>query len=129
MAASVTPLIEELDLSVISVGAEEEMHIMYLDENRNELDKVCQSTPKGVQQLIGTIDPDATKRKILLCALCEFNTTHKNSLTRHMSRKHTSIYDVFECDQCGKIYKSKDTLNDHVRGYHNGEFKCSQCFK
>ncbi|CAH1785127.1 unnamed protein product [Owenia fusiformis] len=46
-----------------------------------------------------------------------------------MSRKHTSVYDVFECDQCGKIYKSKDTLNDHVRGYHNGEFKCSQCLK
>lgn len=61
------------------------------------------------------------------CAMegCNFSTTWKNNLTKHMKSVHKKEY-YFLCEHCGKGFLAKSSLTSHVKMHHTHvrDFKC-----
>ena len=50
----------------------------------------------------------------------------KTHLNGHMKRKHVTSFDK-ECEQCGKVFPTTSTLNDHKQ--HHNKSPCLLCGK
>ena len=47
-----------------------------------------------------------------------------------MQRHHKSVHELYqvECEECGKKFGMKDTLNAHIKAVHrNFKYKCDIC--
>ncbi|KAG1658842.1 Zinc finger protein 16 [Nymphon striatum] len=62
---------------------------------------------------------------LLICRICGNKFSHRWSLVRH-EKAHTS--DTHSCDECAKVFKSKEALSRHKRNHATpGNFLCSKC--
>ncbi|XP_059612815.1 zinc finger protein 573-like [Phlebotomus argentipes] len=66
------------------------------------------------------------KKHPIECAVCEKGFYTRNGLTRHMDAYHLNL--TFQCDVCGKTFKSNARLSDHVKT-HSGKKTCELCGK
>jgi len=53
------------------------------------------------------------------CTICEKISTRKCDTKRHILSKHSEIQQQASCSYCGKTFKSKQSLGNHTRLYHN----------
>lgn len=54
------------------------------------------------------------------CPLCRKSFTRAWSLQRHMADTHFYVPQSFECDVCGRSYRSRNSLVSHKSQYHGG---------
>ncbi|XP_068082491.1 broad-complex core protein isoforms 1/2/3/4/5 isoform X3 [Anabrus simplex] len=54
------------------------------------------------------------------CPLCRKSFTRAWSLQRHMADTHFYVPRSFECDVCGRSYRSRNSLVSHKSQYHGG---------
>lgn len=54
------------------------------------------------------------------CLLCRKSFTRAWSLQRHMADTHFYVPQSFECDVCGRSYRSRNSLVSHKSQYHGG---------
>jgi len=61
------------------------------------------------------------------CPACDYVTTSAINLKNHRERTHENI--TFTCEQCGKPFKSKQSLQVHKNTVHatRAEFMCDLC--
>ena len=76
---------------------------------------------------VHTIDNVDPKSKV--CPVCEIEFSTKGKLREH--QKKMDHAPRFECDDCGKLFKTKGTLTQHKARIHSDvmPFKCSKCDK
>ncbi|KAL7295171.1 hypothetical protein TKK_0011479 [Trichogramma kaykai] len=66
---------------------------------------------------------------LFVCEQCDYSTKNKHVMKVHVIRKHTENYS-HECDICGKKYKVKADLTNHVRFKHREQpIICDVCGK
>lgn len=64
---------------------------------------------------------------IYKCIICnKFNSFNRQTLKTHIKLRHLTTGKKFQCDYCGKKFKSKDTLRLHIF-VHTDKFKCPKC--
>ena len=64
-----------------------------------------------------------------ICQQCDYSTKNKHSMKVHVIRKHTSEFN-HECETCGKKYKVKADLTNHIRFQHREQpIICDVCGK
>lgn len=69
------------------------------------------------------------KDRVFRCTACDLTFEYKCILKAHFVRKHTNLY-KFTCELCGKKYKVKGDLTNHVRFYHQEQtIVCEICGK
>ena len=65
------------------------------------------------------------------CLQCSFKCENKRALTRHRFRKHIDQNLACSGPDCGKVFKNKSILNDHVKRKHVGgntrQYLCEKC--
>ena len=73
----------------------------------------------------------ATKSSDLLCDLCDFKTSKKNTLEAHKQTKHVSHPERssdYVCDSCDFKTSKEDTLKAHKQSKHvKRVIKCDRC--
>lgn len=68
---------------------------------------------------------EATEK--IQCQLCVHQCTPPN-MQKHMHKFHSGKTEVLTCHLCGKEYRTKRSLKEHVNGYHLGiRFDCQFC--
>ena len=60
------------------------------------------------------------------CDICDASFNTKSNLTRHKRLHEKSELSII-CEQCGKKFKDKGGLNQHMFSHGPAEFNCSQC--
>ena len=80
----------------------------YEDLNLDEVD----TSSSGESDLSRGTDEDSyvSDDELFQCEVCEFQTQHKNGLKIHLSKVHKN-----KCDQCGKTFTNKKSLNRHIQ--------------
>lgn len=68
--------------------------------------------------------------KMFQCDECEYKTSLKGNLGRHVKAVHDRIKDI-ECGHCDRMFSDKGTLNQHIKEVHSKiqDFNCDQCPK
>ncbi|XP_038221178.1 zinc finger protein 570-like isoform X11 [Zerene cesonia] len=70
------------------------------------------------------VQPFRFEKDKLLCGLCDKNFPCLRQLSRHMS----SHYQNFTCEECGKSYTTKSSLQQHINFTHiTAERICRRC--
>ncbi|KAK7155892.1 hypothetical protein R3I93_010533 [Phoxinus phoxinus] len=100
--------------------------------------RTCQREPSLSEQLSFCPDRDTGDS---VCPLCGFSSPYRSQMERHLTlHAHTheknSLSEPsmesrkFKCNQCGKAFKYKHHLKEHLR-IHSGEkpYECSNCKK
>ena len=60
------------------------------------------------------------------CKLCDYQTTHKGHLNKHVKSIHEGI--KYPCHQCDYKARNPSDLNKHVNSKHKGiKYPCQQC--
>ncbi|XP_043273998.1 zinc finger protein 37-like isoform X13 [Venturia canescens] len=60
------------------------------------------------------------------CTMCDFTTKGPYYLQEHFTRKHTEEY-KYECNICGKHYKSERDYKAHMSNHEDGPQICDIC--
>lgn len=60
---------------------------------------------------------------------CDFNSSHKSSVTKHYKRVHLGQEYIYKCEYCEKTYSYKSHLNRHTAKEHIKEdaIVCEEC--
>ncbi|CAK9820699.1 Zinc finger protein 26 [Anthophora plagiata] len=83
-------------------------------KRKHKVPKSC--TPDGQPQLF-------------YCSQCEYKNKNKYELKVHVARKHTDDF-KFSCETCGKKFKVKGDLTNHIRFSHKEQpVICDVCGK
>lgn len=61
----------------------------------------------------------------LKCHLCDYRTHNRFNLKGHIDRHNKAA--SFICDECGKGFYSRSTLEEHKKGKHGPGFRCDVC--
>ena len=89
---------------------------------------LCGEKCMGKTRMQYHIDYVHTKIKQYKCQLCDLDFQTKKGLGRHHRLKHTHIKDRYICQECGKGFDAKQTLDWHMN-VHLGlkPYKCEFC--
>ena len=82
---------------------------------------------------MGSVESFTDENEMFECEVCNFKTTYRWNLKRHMKQHTNTTMAVAECDaptdkpvhvchNCGKTLQSKTGLNLHVRRKHTLDF-------
>lgn len=52
------------------------------------------------------------------CNFCDIDYANPSGRRRHEKKEHIDKGVLFECDECKNTYKSKDSLNRHIKNNH-----------
>ena len=64
------------------------------------------------------------------CDLCEMILCFEIAVRKHKKQMHSDDKDSIHCDECTKIFYSKQNLNRHKKACHLFEkFHCKECDK
>nr|BAJ41243.1 broad-complex isoform A-Z5 [Frankliniella occidentalis]BAJ41251.1 broad-complex isoform B-Z5 [Frankliniella occidentalis] len=63
---------------------------------------------------------DAKSGSTPFCPICRKSFSRAWSLHRHMSDTHFYVPQSFECEVCGRMYRSRNSLVSHKSQYHGG---------
>ncbi|XP_023288594.1 zinc finger protein 761-like [Orussus abietinus] len=67
--------------------------------------------------------------ELFFCSQCDYKNKNKYELKVHVTRKHTDDF-KFSCETCGKKYKIKGDLTNHIRFTHKEQpVICDVCGK
>ena len=95
----------------------------------NDLETNLANNVEKVEKLSEKVQSVAVKK--LKCQRCEFETTSKQGLKVHMSRKHTKIEEIFPitCFICEDVLKNNEEKKKHIRkhSYKKAGFRCVEC--
>ena len=70
-----------------------------------------------------------TRPDMYKCDHCDYTNKNRYEMKVHVIRKHTNDY-AFECEVCGKKYKIKGDLTNHIRFQHREQpIMCDVCGK
>jgi Zinc finger, C2H2 type len=74
------------------------------------------------------LKPQSVKK--FQCSMCPKKFSQKNYVQIHENRIHSQINEKHRCDDCGKFYKTPQSLQHHIQSIHeNLNLPCSQCKK
>jgi len=65
--------------------------------------------------------------KIFSCDICSLSYNTKSNLNRHMMRVHEDVQRPIICEKCGKKFKEKSGLTQHMYSHGPAEYNCTQC--
>ena len=54
-----------------------------------------------------------SSRSLLKCSHCPYVVARKDCLKKHIEHKHEGVEQKYECDECGKLFKTKEMKKDH----------------
>ena len=54
---------------------------------------------------------------VFWCHFCSYQRDHKDHIKKHVETHFDGL--ALNCDQCGKTYRSRDSLRHHQRRFHN----------
>ena len=64
------------------------------------------------------------------CSHCEYMTAFRSNMKKHEISLHAdTVSELHQCQRCDKKFASMGSLNQHVRGAHEGikPYQCAQC--
>jgi len=70
---------------------------------------------------------DSQGDKVFSCDICSLSYNTKSNLNRHMMRVHEDVQRPIICEKCGKKFKEKSGLTQHMYSHGPAEYKCTQC--
>ena len=53
-----------------------------------------------------------------MCTICEKTAPHKGNLKKHMESMHFQSDYKESCEYCGKLFKNKNSLQNHISLTH-----------
>ena len=101
-----------------------------LEREENDLQDVVKEEVDVKDEKILKVNAfDNVDPKSKVCPVCEIEFSTKGKLREH--QKERDHAPRFECDDCGKLFKTKGTLTQHKARIHSDvmPFKCSKCDK
>ena len=133
-------LLKKIDLTEIKPN--KKSFIKKEDESEIITEVTCDETASEISEtFVSDIDVDfinnsleeetlPIESQISKCEECDYQTTFKSNLTRHMENRHSNDRDSkkFECEECDKKCNSKEALKYHTNAIHSGiRFPCEHC--
>jgi len=56
------------------------------------------------------------------CSVCEYSSTEKTNIRRHVKYQHLNVSDNVPCLDCGKVFKRKNAYKEHRKMVHFEQF-------
>ena len=56
------------------------------------------------------------------CSMCEYSSTEKTNIRRHVKYQHLNVSDNVPCMDCGKVFKRKNAYKEHRKMVHFEQF-------
>lgn len=102
-------------------------HILYRHE-KTERDK-CTVCGRLVKNLAEHMNSRHDPRSSLICSVCGRTFVNKKSHADHVRRKHGAARHRYKCTVCGKGYKGKVALKEHMQTHLGGGYlySCEFC--
>lgn len=74
-------------------------------------------------------DAHSSNPKIFTCNECGRTAKSKKDMRLHLTRRHFPECKSYLCVDCGKMFESSHRLSDHIRSWHNREYRyeCDIC--
>ena len=108
---------------------EQDLIISTLSKKFNDLEINLASSVEKVEMLSEKVQLVVVKK--FKCQQCEFETTSKQGLKVHMSRKHTKIEEIFPmtCFICEEVLQNNEEKKKHIKthSYKKAAFRCEDC--
>lgn len=103
----------------------------------NETDEVhecpiCSKTFRVSYYLTKHIkDAHSSNPKIFICNECGQTAKSKKDIRLHLTRRHFPECKSHLCVDCGKMFETSHRLSDHIRSWHNREYRyeCDICHR
>ncbi|XP_053977448.1 broad-complex core protein isoform X2 [Hylaeus anthracinus] len=86
------------------------------NENMQPMSKLRESTRTAVEQEHGK--HSNRSNSATYCSFCQKTFSRAWSLQRHLADTHFYVPQSLSCDQCGRSYKSRNSLVSHKSQYH-----------
>lgn len=76
-------------------------------------------------------DAHSTNPKIFTCNECGQTAKSKKDIRLHLTRRHFPECKTYLCVDCGKMFETGHRLSDHIRSWHNREYRyqCDICHR
>ena len=100
------------------------INITVVDNDINE--EMKETKPDSVEN--SKMQLDEIKAKLYHCIICNFQTSKKLYLKRHLQNEHGDIpMENLECDMCEYKASKRSHLKRHIKETKHSEFSCTQC--